>query len=105
MDIKKQVAAAITKDAADNGKLIETGFDALRTMAIAPDAPQIQVDEMRLAFMAGAQHLWASVMSVLDPGPGETPGDMMRMAKIQAELDAWQQTIELRLSNTKGRSA
>lgn len=97
-----KLAAAVTKAAADDGKLIEAGFSALRTLAIAPDAPQVQVDEMRLAFMAGAQHLWASIMSVLDPAPDETPGDMMRMEKIQTELDAWQQTLELRLGKTKG---
>jgi len=97
-----KIAAAITKAAADNGKLIETGFDALRTIAIAPDALQIQVDEMRLAYMAGAQHLWASIMSVLDPGPDEKPGDMARMAAIQAELDSWRQTLELRLGKTHG---
>ncbi|MCG7904391.1 MAG: hypothetical protein JAY60_18440 [Candidatus Thiodiazotropha weberae] len=102
MSNHEQIVAAVTKTVADDGKLIEAGFNALRTMAIAPDAPQIQVDEMRLAYMAGAQHLWASIMSVLDPGEKETPGDLMRMAKIQAELDAWQQTLELRLGKTKG---
>ncbi|MCG7985021.1 MAG: hypothetical protein JAY90_20005 [Candidatus Thiodiazotropha lotti] len=102
MSNHEQIVAAVTKAAADNGKLIETGFDALRELAIAPDAPQIQVDEMRLAYMAGAQHLWASIMNILDPGEGETPGDMMRMAKIQAELDTWHQALELRLGKTKG---
>ncbi|MCG7945817.1 MAG: hypothetical protein N0C84_05665 [Candidatus Thiodiazotropha taylori] len=102
MSVHEKAAAAVTKTAADNGKLIEAGFNALRELAIAPDAPQVQVDEMRLAYMAGAQHLWASIMSVLDPGPDETPGDMMRMEKIQAELDAWQQTLELRLGKTGG---
>lgn len=102
MNTHQKAAAAVTKTAADNGKLIESGFDALRALAISPDAPQIQVDEMRLAYMAGAQHLWASIMSVLDPGAEETPGDMMRMEKIQAELDSWQQTLELRLGKTQG---
>lgn len=96
-------AAAVTKTAADNGCLIEAGFNALRALAIAPDAPQTQIDEMRLAYMAGAQHLWASIISVLNPGEDETPGDMMRMAKIQAELDAWKQTLELRLGQTQGK--
>lgn len=102
MKAHEKIAAAVTKAAADDGKLIETGFNALRELAIAKDAPQIQVDEMRLAYMAGAQHLWASIMSVLDPGPGETPGDMMCMAKIQAELDSWRQKLELRLGKAEG---
>lgn len=102
MSAHKRIVSAVQKTAADHGKLIESGFNALRVLAIAPDAPQIQIDEMRLAFMAGAQHLWSSIMSVLDPGPDETPGDMMRMAKIQDELDAWRQSLELRLGNTRG---
>lgn len=98
----EKIAAAVTKAAADDGHLIEAGFNALRSLAIAPDAPKVQVDEMRLAYMAGAQHLWASIMSVLDPGPDETPGDMHRMEKIQAELDSWKRTLELRLGKTNG---
>ena len=97
MNTHDKIAAAVTKEAADEGNLIETGFNALRELVIAKDAPRIQVDEMRLAYMAGAQHLWASIMSVLDPGSGETPGDVQRMEKIQAELDSWRQTLELRL--------
>ena len=102
MSTPEQIAEAVTKTAADDGKLIEAGFNALHTLAIAPDSPQIQVDEMKLAYMAGAQHLWASIMSILDPGEDETPGDMMRMALIQAELDSWKQTLELRLGKTDG---
>lgn len=102
MSVHEKVAAAVTKTAADNGKLIEAGFNALRELAVAQNAPQVQVDEMRLAYMAGAQHLWASIMSILDPGEGVTQIDMMRMAKIQSELDYWRETLELRLGRTKG---
>ena len=102
MSIQEKAVAAITMAAADNGRIIEVGFDALRELAIAPDAPQAQIDEMRIAYMAGAQHVWASIMSILDHGDDETPGDLMRMAKMQAELDAWRQTLELRLGKTDG---
>lgn len=102
MDRHKEIAAAISKAAVDNGKLIETGFDALRTLAIAKDAPQVQVDEMRLAFMAGAQHLWGAMMDCLDPGADETPADLQRMQSIQYELDRWEQKIRLRIEPTKG---
>ena len=102
MDQHEEIAAAINKAAVDNGKLIETGFDSLRTLAIAKDAPQVQVDEMRLAFMAGAQHLWGAMMDFLDPGVDETPADLMRMKSIQDELDRWEQKIRLRIEPTKG---
>lgn len=98
----KEIAAAINKAAVDDGKLIETGFDALRALAIAKDVPQIQVDEMRLAFMAGAQHLWAAMMDFLDPGSDETPADLQRMQSIQEELDRWEQKIRLRIEPSHG---
>lgn len=102
MDRHKEIAAAINRAAVDDGRLIETGFDALRALAIAKDAPQVQVDEMRLAFMAGAQHLWGSMMGFLDPGSDETPADFRRMQSIQDELDRWEQKIRLRIEPTKG---
>ena len=102
MDRYREIARAVNKAAVDDGKLIETGFDALRTLAIAKDAPQVQVDEMRLAFMAGAQHLWGAIMGFLDPGDHETPQDLRRMQSIQNELDRWEKKIKLRIEPTKG---
>jgi len=77
----------LTKDLTDKGLLIEAGFVGLRHMAIAKDAPADQVDDMRNAFFAGAQHLLASIMSILDPGEEPTIADLQRMDLIQAELD------------------
>ena len=77
----------LTKDLTDKGLLIEAGFAALRHMAIAKDASAEQVDEMRGAFFAGAQHLFASIMSILDPGDEEpTENDLRRMSLITDEL-------------------
>ena len=102
MDRHKGIAAAITKGAVDDGKLIENGFDALRALAIAKDAPQVQVNEMRLAFMAGAQHVWGSMMAFLESGDEATPTDIRRMQSIQDELDRWEQQIRLRIEPPKG---
>ena len=102
MNKHKEIAAAITKASLNDNKLIETGFDALHAIAIAKDAHQVQVDEMRFAFMAGAQHLWGSMMNFLDPGQDETPDDLQRMQSIQDELDRWGQKIRLRIEQTKG---
>lgn len=72
------------------GKLIEAGWCGLRLAAISPDAPQIQIDEMRMAFFAGAQHLFASIMGILDPGEEPTDADLKRMDQIHAELAAFE---------------
>jgi hypothetical protein len=38
---------------------------------------------MQLAFMAGAEHVWSSVINMLDPGEEPTDADMRRMDLIQ----------------------
>ena len=63
-----------------------------------------QLHEMRLAFFAGAQHLFASIMSVLDPGSEPTDADMERMSNIDTELRAFIQDFELRHLPTERRA-
>jgi len=83
---KKRLADQIAKKLIADGRLIEAGFQGLRVMAIPDDAPDIQVSEMRKAFFAGAQHVWGTIMNVLDPGDAPTPADLIRMDNIDAEL-------------------
>jgi hypothetical protein len=71
---------------ADSGKLVEAGFWGLRIAAIPDDAPQVQVDEMRNAFFAGAQHMFGSIMQILEPGSEATEKDLHRLTLIDIEL-------------------
>jgi hypothetical protein len=70
----------------DTGLLIEAGWISLRIAAIPKDASQVQLDEMRKAFFAGAQHLFATIMTVLEPGEEPTEKDLRRMDLIDREL-------------------
>ena len=80
----------LMKRLADDGKIIEAGWISLRLYGIPPPgAPDIQVEEMRRAFFAGAHHLFASIMTVLEPGTEPTANDLERMDKIHRELDAY----------------
>jgi len=94
----------LVKRLSDDGRLIEMGWIALRRMAVPPDAPDIQVSEMRMAYMAGAQHLFASMMGFLDPGEEPTDTDMRRIELIHRELEAFRKEMELRVSKTEGRA-
>jgi hypothetical protein len=94
----------LTRKLADEGKLIEAGWVAMRLQAIPLNAPAGQLHEMRLAFMAGAQHLFASMMGMLDPEPTETPDDMRRMDLIHQELDAFRRELELWVAKAKGKA-
>lgn len=78
---------ALTKQLTDAGKIIEAGWVGYLHLVIPRNASQVQLDETRIAFFAGAQHLLASIVSVLDPGKEPTDADLARMGKIQAELD------------------
>jgi hypothetical protein len=84
----------MTKKLADQGKLIEAGWVTLRFMTIPDDAPEVQVTEMRRAYFAGCQHLFASIMSIFEPGEEPTEKDLKRMDLISAELDAFVAQLE-----------
>jgi hypothetical protein len=84
----------LTKELVDQGKLIEAGFVALKLAAVDRHAPPIQLQEMRLAYLAGAQHLFFSIMGILEPGLEPTEKDLQRMDLIHRELEA--ATVELK---------
>jgi hypothetical protein len=87
----------------DSGKLIEAGWISLRIAAISSNAPQMQIDEMRNAFMAGAQHLFASIMQMLEPGDELTENDMRRIDLIADELEAFGKDLDAQLK-TEGNA-
>jgi hypothetical protein len=88
--MNKDLYEALVRRLTDEGRLIEAGFVALRQMVIPPDAPVTQVNEMRKAFFFGAQHLWGSVMSILEPGAEVTANDLRWMTQINEELEEWE---------------
>ena len=92
----------LTRELADQGKLIEAGWVALRLNAISLNAPGEQLHEMRLAYMAGALHLFTCIVIMLDPGPEETPAEMARIELIHQELEAFRGELELWVAKTKG---
>jgi hypothetical protein len=96
------LAHKLSKRLSDQGRLIEAGWILLRAMAVPPDAPEVQVNEMRYAFMAGAQHLFGSIMSTLDPGEEPTNADLRRLDLIHNELEAFRKEMELRHGRAHG---
>ncbi len=92
----------LMKELTDQGKLIEAGWISLRIAAIPEGLPPRHLDSMRDAFFAGAQHLFASIMGVLDEGDDATMDDMRRMSLISAELEAFGKKLAERYYPTKG---
>jgi hypothetical protein len=95
---------ALTKRLADDGKLIEAGWMGLRLSVIPLNAPPAQLDDMRLAYMAGAQHLFASIIHTMDPDAEPTEADMNRMQLINDELSAFDEEIRLRVARAASRA-
>jgi hypothetical protein len=92
----------LSRELADKGLLIEAGWVGYRLHVMSPDAPPIQLDECRLAFMAGSQHLFSSIINILDPGADPTDADLAKMDLIDKELRKFAQEFELKTSKPKG---
>jgi len=99
----KRIIDDVTRQLTDEGKLIEAGWQGMRHMSIKDGAPEIQLVEMRVAFFAGAQHLFGSMMGVMEPGAEPTQKDMDRLSMIQQELDQFIVEFERYIEMRKAR--
>lgn len=87
----EDAADAVAGHYVDRGKIIEMGFYSM-IHATCPNwqkMPKQQLLDLRTAFFCGAQHLFGSLMGVLDAGEEPTERDMQRMALISHELEAF----------------
>jgi hypothetical protein len=85
----------------DQGKLIEAGFAVLRN-SMPPDTTPERVQEARLYYLAGCEHVWTTLHQVMDEDREPTDRDMQRMAKLQEEIDAARAELMLRFGKTEG---
>lgn len=102
IDLRTQMHDPLVKAAVDRGLLIEAGFNAMRIVMVQPDASDQHIAALRLAYFAGAQHLWASIFSFMDPDQDPTQADMERMAKVHNEMAAFEAELQQRVRATWG---
>ncbi|MGO1078313.1 hypothetical protein [Inquilinus sp. CA228] len=93
----------LSRELTDEGKLIEAGWVGLRLAAIPEGASKTQLQEMRKAFFAGAQHLFSSIMTILDGDREPTADDLRRMNLIDVELRSFAHDLEREISGTGAR--
>jgi hypothetical protein len=91
--ITQQLADELAKIATDKGRLIELCWISALLYVVPKDAPETQVSEMHKAFFLGAQHLFSSIMSILDPGAEPTEKDLDRMSLIHTELEVFRKEV------------
>lgn len=93
-----EVTTELTRKLSDEGKLIEAGAALYEHYVLPADASDVQRQKTRIAFMAGAQHLFASLMSIMDEGQEPTEADLNRMDLIHKELEQWGKTLSERMT-------
>ncbi len=96
------VTDLLTKHMADRGMLVAAGFVAFRKTVMNDNATLDQVQAMQIAFYAGAQHVFHSMMGTWDEGEEPTEDDMARLDKLDSELRAFAAKMELAFSDTEG---
>lgn len=100
----RQHLIQLSKQLADDGKLIEAGWVGLRLTWIPAESSPIHIQELRMAFMAGAQHLFSSMLIVMDDDREPTARDMKRMELIAAELETFGKELELGARKPAGKA-
>jgi len=79
-------ASRLTKELADQGRIVEGGWAGFKVLIYPEDVPQEQLDELRTAFFAGAQHLFASLLMVITDDDKVEEIDLRRMDRVHKEL-------------------
>lgn len=100
---QQKVHDAIADSLIAQGKLIAGGFEIFRSVVLATHATDAQVEDLRIAWFAGAQHVFSSIMATLDEGEDATEADLQRMKNIADELDSFKHDLALRMTPTKTR--
>lgn len=77
--------------------LIEHGWRSYRRLVVPADAPQVQVDETRQAFFAGAAILFTAILKVVSPGDDITDDDLRIMESLQHEIDDFGKTLDAKV--------
>lgn len=99
---KRKIIDGITRTLIYEGKIIEAGWIGMRIQCIPDNAPEAQLDDMRAAFFAGAQHLFGSIMTALDPGDEMTDRDEFTMESISQELERFVEDFKRQQRAKKG---
>lgn len=98
----RALAAEVCKQLADAGKLVEGGWESYKIVVLAPDLSAVEYDRHRTSYFAGAQHLFASIMSVMDDNDEPSDADMKKMSLISKELEDSARDLELLVTPAKG---
>ena len=92
----------LARKLADEGRLIEAGFRAMCASTLTSGVTEDQLADLRMAYMAGAQHLFSSIVSILDSDREPTMNDLRRMDLINQELERFVAEMRFRVAPVGG---
>jgi len=87
----------------DESILIEAGWCNFLIATIKPGADPVQLHDMRVAFFAGAMHLYTSMRAAMyGRGPTADRDDQERVGKVGAELRQFVEDLKINSVPTQG---
>jgi hypothetical protein len=96
---RQRYAERLARDWADKGQLVEGGWRAMRQLLL-PNMQHSTKEDFEAAarkiFFLGADHVFASIIGMMEPGYAETDADMRRMGNLQEELAAFRLSLASR---------
>lgn len=105
MPTEKQIndfADTIAKSLVAKGMLIEAGASIYIANIVPADASEVQKQETRSAFFAGAQHVFHTIMRIMDEDREPTPADLQAVTNIDSELTKFAKELQLRMRTPQG---
>jgi hypothetical protein len=103
-NLDHKVLMELAMKMADQGLLIEAGWVGLRAATLDSTTSLQQLHELRCVFFAGAQHLFSSLITILDPRDDVTGMDLQRLERIAEELQRFITEFELEIARAEGRA-
>lgn len=86
----REIAQRVTEELAQDGKLILGGWQAFEILSgLKTGGSELERSAMKNAYYSGAQHLFASIMNILEEGQEPTEGDLNKITAIHEELEQW----------------
>lgn len=97
------MAIDLTNRMADQGQIVAGGFAAYRETMILGASPET-VAAHRLVWIAASDHLYSSMMLILNSESEPRDQEMRRMDILHAEIVALRNEMELTVAPIKGRA-
>jgi biotin synthase-like enzyme len=92
--LNKEEVEEVARDLCARGQILLAGWIAYKHLVVGQHAPAPQLEIARMAFYAGAQHLFGTLLALLDPDAEPTERDLHMMQSVNSELEAYLATFK-----------